>query len=119
MTTKKFLLGAVCAGALTLAGCLTAAQVTQLIEQVQADVAKTCSVIPDAESIAELFAGYPDVAAALAAISVITSEVCGAVASANPAMDALPHHYDARVPRTHERLTPPPVTVNGVVVHFL
>jgi len=119
MLTKKFLLGAVFAGSLSLAGCLTAAEVAQVIGEVQADTAKACSVIPDAVAIASLFAGYPTVADALAAITGIASEICTAVASANPSPAALPHHFDARVPGTHERLTPPPVTINGVVVHFL
>lgn len=125
---KSLLLGSALMASLGLAGCLTAAQITTLIEDVQAYTSKACSVIPDANAIASLFDSNSTIADIIASADVIGATICSAVASANPSPASLPHHFDARIPGNHMRLTPAPVTIpiqesNGtvvdVVVNFL
>jgi len=103
---------------LALSACnITAADVATIIQDVQADTAAACSVIPDADSIIALFANNPVVESVDLVATSIAEAICSGVAAAGPLHVA--HHFDSRVPRTHDRLTPPPITINGVVVHFL
>jgi len=106
------------ASTLSLSACnISAADVASIVQGVQADTALACSVIPDANSILALFANNPVVASIDSVASVLAGAICKGVAAAGPMH--MSRHYDARIPGSHMRLTPPPINVNGVVVSFV
>ena len=107
---KKTMVAGALAAALVLGGCLTATEITALINQAQTTAKAACSVVPTAESIYLLWASNN---AAYATAAAIAEAICAAVDAAPASAKLTPHasKYGAII-------TPQPVTVNGVEIDF-
>ena len=111
--------GLVLGSAFSLAACdptslNISALESDVISAVQADVLEACSVVPEFADIAAMLTG----SSTLSDASTIASAICQGVAQSTAPATSLKRVRDRRV-KGGFRLAPPPITVNGHVVHFL